>query len=293
MKRLSLAPVAIAMALMFASCGSKDKSALKFSDAQIEQNRAFLEAQKKQEAKELEKQKFLAEKNRVWSEINSDALESYQSIKEIVDHKCSSCHDSSNKLPLYGRIFKPLNPVHKHQVEGLKALDVAKGFPFSAQGNPPTIALLKSIRNAITERSMPIKSYTLVYPRRKITEEDEAKIIDWIDPVIEKLVEFDQKYVPTSKDLAVRANKILELKCYRCHANGNAKGSVGNMQNIPELLKSKYVNLERADQSILYTQIFQGKMPPSKLESLDSDEMKTVSDWLELEAKKAQQVKKP
>ena len=272
----------ILLSSFFTACGNKDRSSLQFHDSLQDKVQADL----KLEARENERKKFLLEKNRVWNEIDADAKESFKNIHEIVQNKCSSCHDSNVKLPLYGRIFKGINPVNHHQVEGLKSLDFANGYPFRAQGNPPQIAILKAIRNAVTERSMPIKVFTLVYPSKKINEEDEKSIIDWVDPVIEKLQDYDLKYNPSDASVASKANKILEFKCFRCHANGNNKGSFGNMENTENLLKGKYVNLEAPDKSMLYTHMIQGKMPPSKLEALDNDEMNTVRDWLELVSKK-------
>ncbi|MBC7538400.1 MAG: heme-binding domain-containing protein [Bacteriovorax sp.] len=274
----------ILLSSFLTSCVEKqDKSTLRFHDPLQDK----VETAQKLEAREIERKNFLLEKNRVWNEINTDAKESYKNIQGIVQNKCSSCHDSKSGLPFYGRIFKTINPVNHHQIEGLKSVDFANGFPFTAQGNPPQIAILKSIRNAMTERTMPLKVFTLVYPSKKINDEDEKKIVDWIDPVIEKLQDYDQRYNPSDANVTTQANKILELKCFRCHANGNNKGTFGSMENTQNLLKGKYVDLEMPDKSKLYTYIIQGKMPPSKLEALENDEMNTVRDWLELESKKA------
>ena len=271
---------------LLVSCGnpiaSKDASTLKFSDSNQEKLNEVI----KLETIAQERKKFLEDKKRVWSEINADAKESFQGISEIIRNKCFSCHDANTKLPIYGRILPGINPVHKHQEDGLKALDFSEGFPFKATGNPPQISLLKSIRNAVTERTMPIRAYTLVYPHKKINGDDEKRILDWIDPVIEKLTEYELKYNSEDTSVPTVAHKVLEQKCYRCHANGNHKGSFENLQNTDELLKGKYINLDQPDQSKMYTIIASGKMPPNKLEALSAEELATVRDWLELEAKK-------
>ncbi|MDO9182536.1 MAG: heme-binding domain-containing protein [Bacteriovorax sp.] len=264
--------------------GKPNKSTLRFHDSEQDKRAENL----KLETLALDRKNFLIEKNRVWNEINSDAKESFKNIKELVENKCFACHDANTKLPIYGRIFRKINPVGQHQEDGLKALDFSRGFPFKAQGNPPQISILKSIKTAIIERTMPIKAFTFVYPRKKINGEDEKEILDWIDPVIEKLEAFDQKYNVQNEGVEVGALKILELKCFRCHANGNNKGSFGNMQNTKDLIASKYVNLEVPDRSSLYTHIISSKMPPSKLEALSFDEMNTVRDWLDLLSKKNQ-----
>lgn len=277
---------AILPLLFLVSCGNPLSSSkvtpLRFAD----ESTIAAEAQLKLITKEADRKKWLAQKNAAMAEINKEANETFLEISDIVQSKCFSCHDSNTKLPIYGRIFKKINPVTKHQVEGLKSLDFAGGFPFKAPGNPPQISILKSIRNAVSERTMPIKAYTLVYPHKKITDEDEKKILDWIDPVVEKLSAFELLYNSGDNSPAGQAKKVLELKCFRCHASGNTKGDFGNMEKMDELLKGKFVNLEQPDQSKLYNLMAKGKMPPNKLEALSVDELNTVRDWLEAEAKK-------
>jgi hypothetical protein len=278
----------LAIVFILSSCvapfGSQNKGTLHFQDARQIQNLEKLLIEKKLE----EKKQYALEKMRVIKEINSDAQESYKFIQVILQNKCASCHDENVKLPIYGRIFKQINPVTRHQVEGLRALNFGAGFPFKAMGSPPQIALLKAIRNAVTDRTMPIKAYTLVYPHKKITAEDQQLILDWIDPIVDRLQEYDMKYNSSQKNVSTQAIKILEMKCFRCHANGNVKGEFGNMENVSTLLHGKYVNLNYPDQSKITNLINSGKMPPNKRETLDIDEANIIRDWLELESKKAQ-----
>ena len=264
------------------SCGKGKTSALSYNDSLQNQ---ILENQRI-EATLNARKKFLIEKKQAFEKINTDGQESFKNIKSIFQNKCFACHDAKTPLPPYGRIFKTINPVNQHRTDGLKSLDFSAGFPLIAKGNPPQIAILKAIRNSITGRSMPLKIYTLVYPSKKITKLDEQKILDWIDPLLAQIEDYEDRYNSGDNSVPVMAHKILELKCYRCHANGNSRGSFGDMEDTQKLLKSKYVNLDLADHSMIYTEIEKRKMPPSKLESLTVEEMNTVRDWLELEAKK-------
>ena len=281
------------------SCSnSKGTSALSFSDSvEVKKeelsHREALEIEKKK-AQEEAKAKFLEDKKVTWVEINEDAKETFKAVSPILENKCYSCHDANTKLPLYGKIFKGINPVSKHQVEGLKALDLSKGFPFQAQGNPPTVSLLKSIKNAFIEKTMPIKAYTFFYPHKKITAEDQKALIDWIDPVIQNFEEYEVNFntVQETTDVTVQATKILEMKCYQCHANSNHRGSFGDMENTAALLKSKYINLDKPEDSKLFASVATFKMPPSKLDKLTVDELNTVRDWLDSEAKKMDLQKK-
>ncbi len=237
------------------------------------------------EREEIQK-RFELEKRLTWDEINLNAKKSFEEIRPLFDQKCMNCHNVNFKLPLYGRIIGKINPVKKHQVDGLKSLEYSEGFPFKANGNPPQIALLKSIRSAFIEKTMPLKSFTSVYPSKKINGEDEQVVLNWIEPLIEKLEKYDLKYNTVDTSIPGKAQKVLELKCFRCHANGNNRGRFGGMENTTELLKGQYIDLAAIDKSKLYESMVTGEMPPSRLEALSNEDINNVRSWLELEAKK-------
>ena len=71
------------------------------------------------------------------------------------------------------------------------------------------------------------------------------------------------------------------MKCFRCHANGNARGGFGGMENTEGLLKSKYVSKDNPEQSKIFTTVRDGEMPPNKMDSLSVEEQYVVRDWLE------------
>jgi mono/diheme cytochrome c family protein len=231
-------------------------------------------------AKEDARKHFLIEKKLVMETIVKDANDSFEDIKPIITRKCFDCHDSNTKLRFYARILPGINPLFKHQENGLKALDFSGNYPLQAQGNPPQLSLLKSFRNAVIDRTMPLKSYRFVYRSKAITDEDQERILAWIDPLITRLEDYEAKYESTSNDVALEAHKIFEQKCFRCHANGNKKGGFGGMENTEKLVTSKYVNSENPDQSELNTITLNGKMPPNKRDALTDQESLILQDWL-------------
>jgi mono/diheme cytochrome c family protein len=272
---------------LLTSCGNpfKGKSELSFRNITQEE----LDFQRaKEESREREKREFLALKKLTAEAIVSDANAGFQELKPLLKQKCFDCHDSGTRLPFYGRIFPSRNPITHHQVDGLKALDFGKGYPFKALGNPPQISLLKAIRDSVEDRSMPIKIYRTFYPRRKITQTDAEKILAWVNPLIARLEEFSLKYETVVEPAAV-AQQIFEQKCFRCHANGNAQGGFGEMEKTPVLLTGKFVDLKDPEGSRLYIEVEKGTMPPSKRERLTADELGSIREWLILEADKIPQ----
>lgn len=271
--------------ILLSSCTPfEEKGKLTFRDLKQEE---VDELQRRQEAirqAEAAKVEFEKEKKRVMNEIISDANRGLEEIKPLIQKKCFDCHDSNTKLPYYAHVFPGINPILKHQVEGIKALDFVNGYPLKALGNPPQISLLKSIKNEVLERSMPLKSYTLVYRSKRIFDEDEEKIINWVDPIITRLEEYTAKYESTSSDPKKEALKILETKCFRCHANGVAKGGFGEMEDTQKLLNSEYVNLKRPELSEIYKLSENGEMPTNKRDKLSDHELFTLKEWLIIES---------
>ena len=277
--------------LFLASCTPfENKGKLIFRDLRQEEIDTLLRRQEALRQMEIARQEFLREKKRVMEEIITDAKNGFEEIKPLIQKKCFDCHDSKTKLPAYGRIFPSINPVYKHQTEGIKALDFVEGFPLKAQGNPLQLALLKSIRNEVIDRQMPLKSYTLVYRSKRIFQEDETRILNWVDPIIARIEDYNSKYETSPESNPESdARKILEMKCFRCHANGVSKGGFGGMEDFSKLLSSKYVDLKNPERSEIYTLSESGEMPTNKREALNEQELYSLREWLILESQKKPQ----
>lgn len=268
------------LALFFlASCNGLfgKKSSLEFRDLNQEaleaSEQAMVEAQRQRELFEIEKKES-------WDSIVSEAKESFETIRPIIERKCFDCHDSNTKLPLYARALPGINPLAKHQRDGIAALDFSDAFPLKASGTPTQVSLLKAIKHAVQDRTMPIKMYTTVYRSKKISEEDQIEILNWIDPLIEKIEDYQERFENKQE---LTAQSILENKCFRCHANGVAKGGFGDLENKEKLLKSKFINHSDPEGSEFYKIVEDGRMPPSKRNSLTQDELILVREWLKAE----------
>jgi hypothetical protein len=265
-----------------ASCSNPfgDRGELVFRDLNQEEIDAAQRRADELRAQEELRRQFLLEKKKAMEAILRDATKSFEDIRPIISRKCFDCHDANTTLRFYARIFPRINPLFKHQQEGLKALDFSGTYPLKAQGNPPQLSLLKSLRNSVIDRTMPLKSYRLVYRSKAINDEDQERILAWIDPIIQKIEDYEAKYETTSNDITLESRKIFEQKCFRCHANGNAKGGFGEMEKTEQLLRSEYVNPNDPAQSELYTICASGEVPPNKRDALTVHELLTIQDWL-------------
>lgn len=218
------------------------------------------------------------------SHLTVKAKESFEPIKEVFDRKCFDCHDSTRKLPLYGRIFPRVNPVKKHQVEGLMALDMAKTYPLKAKGDPPQLSLLKAIKAATIDQTMPLKSYLVVYPFRRISKKNQVVILNWVNPLIEEHERIEERYRELFEGQSIdsKVKRLFAKKCIRCHGSGNARGSFGGMDDLDELSnRQKYVNKDNPEKSLIYTVSLTGEMPTDPRERLSEDELATLLEWIQ------------
>ena len=280
------------MSLVLFSCADKKSDSPIFTEDLIRQERLQEEARAESERLRIEELK--EEKKREWQRIEIFAKETYQNIKPIIDKKCFDCHHEKAKIPIYGRIFRRRNPVFLHLKDGIEAIDFSREFPlrtsdrFSIREQEPEvkastqISYLKAINEEVEKRSMPLKSYTFVYPKRKVFKSDEERILGWTQPLIKQMEEFKDKYRSLESDNspAGKITRLFEAKCFRCHANGQRRGGFGNMEDLEKLKKSKYVEFDNPENSELYTISVSGRMPINPKERLTQEELDTILDWV-------------
>ena len=255
----------------------------------------------------LRRIELLETKKDDWDEIIAEGLENYRIIEPILKKKCFACHDSDRGVPWYGKPFQEHNSVYHHYIDGIAALDFSTKFPLTSQGTNNQVALLNGIKNAVLDETMPLKVYTRFYPRRKITPQDKMAIKYWVEPLVEKIEAWEQKYIYDLEDIPLfsikeceetptplpgvdieaarrKVSRVFSAKCFRCHANGVSKGGLGDMQDFEKLKMSKYINLETPDLSELYMISESGEMPPSIRDRLNREELQTILEWIRAEA---------
>ncbi len=260
--------------LVLSSCAKK--SELEFKDPTADAQKLALDTKETARARELLETKKKAE----WAQIMGEGAESFKDLKPLLQNKCFACHDTNTKLAFYGQIFRSHNPINAHRENGIKALDFVNGFPFKANGNPPQISLLKALKSAVTDKTMPIKVYRLVYPWKKLNEVDQKEILAWTDTLIEKIEDYGKRYPDVVQGAAAEAKQILELKCFRCHANGNNRGNFGGMEDLNALGKSQYIDSAHPEDSKLFKLMSSGKMPPDPREVATPEELNVIRDWI-------------
>jgi len=255
----------------------------------------------------LQRIELLERKKEDWEEIIVEGLENFKIIEPIFKNKCYACHDSDRGLPWYGKPFKERNSVYHHYIDGIAALDFSTKFPLTSKGTNNQVALLNGIKNAVLDETMPLKVYTRFYPRRKITPQDKMAVKYWVEPLVEKIEAWEQKYIYNLEDKPLftikecdenptpmpqidlqasrrKVDRVFSAKCFRCHANGVSKGGFGDMHDLEKLKSSTFVNLREPDLSDLYLISQSGEMPPSARDRLTNEEVQIILEWINAEA---------
>lgn len=129
---------------------------------------------------------FQPEKNK--GEITADHLFEQEQvpgpIKTLLNEACMDCHSNSTRYTWYH--FVPVAwMVNRHVIEGKDELN------FSDWGKMDVfdkITLLEEACQETKRKSMPLKSYKIIHPKAKLTEEQVAALCDWTTKLSEELL---------------------------------------------------------------------------------------------------------
>jgi len=95
-------------------------------------------------------------------------------VGAILDRSCQDCHSDRTNWPWYSRVAPVSWIVSKHVSEGREMLD------FSAWADQPHSEDERMlICDAVSSRSMPLASYTMIHRKAKISPLDVKLICDW------------------------------------------------------------------------------------------------------------------
>jgi hypothetical protein len=95
-------------------------------------------------------------------------------VGAILDRSCQDCHSDRTNWPWYSHVAPVSWIVSKHVSEGREMLD------FSAWADQPHSGDERMlICDAVSSRSMPLASYTMIHRKAKISPLDVKLICDW------------------------------------------------------------------------------------------------------------------
>ena len=101
-----------------------------------------------------------------------------ENVKQTITNSCLDCHSNSTRYPGYDRIAPVSWMVKKHIDDGKKELNFSEWGKFDAYDK---IGALEDIRQEVEQKTMPLKAYVMIHRDAKLSEEQVAALLAWID----------------------------------------------------------------------------------------------------------------
>ncbi len=101
-----------------------------------------------------------------------------ENVRQILGNACLDCHSDNTRYPWYDKIAPVSWMVNKHITEGKGELNFSEWGKFDAYDK---IVALEDIRQEVEQKTMPLKSYVAMHKEAKLSEEQVAALLDWID----------------------------------------------------------------------------------------------------------------
>lgn len=108
-----------------------------------------------------------------------------EDVKEILKTSCVDCHSNNTTYLWYHKIAPVSWLVSKDVIKGKKELDFSE---WGEMDDYDKIGAIEDIRQEIEQKTMPIKPYVMMHPDAKLTDEEVAVLIAWIDKKAGELV---------------------------------------------------------------------------------------------------------
>ncbi len=99
-----------------------------------------------------------------------------RNVQPILERACYDCHSNETRWPWYSNIA-PMSWALAHDVE--EGRDELSFSEWSSYSESRRLHLLDEICEQVEKGEMPLKPYTLMHPRAKITIEDKRALCVW------------------------------------------------------------------------------------------------------------------
>lgn len=98
-------------------------------------------------------------------------------ISTILKNTCYDCHSNQTKYPWYSNLAPVSWMLKNHINEGREHVNFSKWGDYSIGKQ---ISLKEECVEEIQDNQMPLKSYTLIHTKAKLTSESKQMLVDWL-----------------------------------------------------------------------------------------------------------------
>ncbi len=99
-------------------------------------------------------------------------------VEQIFKNACIDCHSNHTNYLWYHKIAPVSWMVNKHLTDGKKELNFSE---WGEMDNYDMIGALEDIRQEVEQKTMPLKPYVIMHKKAKLSDEQVAELISWID----------------------------------------------------------------------------------------------------------------
>ena len=99
-------------------------------------------------------------------------------VSTIFKTGCYDCHSNNTRYPWYSKIQPGAWLMANHIRDGKAELNFSEFGSYSARRQK---SKLKAIAGSVSEEEMPLKSYILLHPKAKLSEDDKKSILAWVE----------------------------------------------------------------------------------------------------------------
>lgn len=130
---------------------------------------------------------FQPEKNFSQATTNGIAfqVEMPETVKKYIVNSCFDCHSNQTRYPWYGRVAPASWFLNGHIRNGKENLNFSEWGNYSKRQQ---IGLLSEICETVSDRSMPLRSYTLLHKDAELFDHEIEEICDWTEKAAENLL---------------------------------------------------------------------------------------------------------
>jgi len=107
------------------------------------------------------------------------------SVSDILKNSCFDCHSDQTNYPWYDKIAPASWLVAHHIREGKKQLNFSNWGTLDLTDK---ITHLIEIQDEVKSGNMPIRSYTMMHRKARLSEEKSLKLISWAEKTVERLM---------------------------------------------------------------------------------------------------------
>jgi hypothetical protein len=97
-------------------------------------------------------------------------------VETILSRSCTDCHSSHAGVPWYGRVAPASWLVAYHVNRGIRKWDIA-----AWDTRKPLHGEMEDICDAVSDGGMPLRTYTWIHPRAKLSDREITALCSWAD----------------------------------------------------------------------------------------------------------------